>query len=54
MSNWKDGNPPFKPSPPPSRIKLPTVAISKFPKITIADTTKIATNASGNFLVSLG
>ena len=54
IAHCGSGNPPFRPSPPPSLIKLPTVATSKSPKITIAETTKIATNASGNFLVICG
>ena len=42
VSNTGTGKPPFKPSPPPSLIKEPTVATSKLEKITIPVTTKIA------------
>ena len=52
VSNTGTGNPPFKPSPPPSLIKDPTVATSRLEKITIPATTKIAINASGNFFVA--
>ena len=52
VSNTGTGKPPFKPSPPPSLIKEPTVATSKLEKITIPVTTKIAINASGNFFVN--
>ena len=53
FSKTGTGKPPFKPSPPPSLIKDPTVATSKFEKITIPVTTNIAISASGNFFVAL-
>ena len=49
VSKFNVGRPPFKPSPPPSLIKEPTVAISKLDTIAIVLTTKIAIKASGNF-----
>ncbi len=52
VSKTGTGKPPFKPSPPPSLINEPTVATSKLEKIAIAETTKIAINASGNFFVA--
>ena len=52
VSKTGTGNPPFKPSPPPSLMKEPTVATSKFVLITIPATVIIAINASGNFFVA--
>ena len=50
VSKTGTGKPPSKPVPPPSLIKEPTVATSRFEKITIEETTKMAIKASGNFL----
>ena len=52
VSKTGTGNPPFNPSPPPSRMKDPTVATSNPEKITIPETTRIAISASGSFLAS--
>ncbi|MDB4241466.1 VWA domain-containing protein [Polaribacter sp.] len=52
VSKTGTGKLPFKPSPPPSLIKEPTVATSKLEKITIPETTIIAISASGSFFVA--